>query len=175
MNLVLVGYRGTGKSTIGRRVAVDLGMPYTCLDEEIVRRAGMVIPEIVRKYSWEHFRELESTVVADFAAQDRRVLDTGGGVVTRPENVARLRRSGLVFWLSASVEDIVARISESTDRPSLTPGKTFLEEVEEVLQTRRPLYQAAAHHTIDTSSLSVEEAARLIGDIFRAACNREHG
>ena len=167
MNLVLIGYRGTGKSTLGRRLSEVLRMPYICFDEEIVRRAGMTIPEIVERYSWDRFRELESRVVSDYAARDGQILDTGGGVVTRPENVAALRENSILVLLEAKVEDIVSRIGSTTDRPSLSGDQSFVEEVEDVLKERRPLYEAAADHRVDTSLLSQEEAVQAIVQIFR--------
>jgi shikimate kinase len=169
MNLVLIGYRGTGKTTIGEVLAKELGMPLVSLDQEIVRRAGKSIPEIVEQNSWEYFRDCESEVVADLAAGDRRILDTGGGVVTRAVNVERLQQNGLVFLLVSSLEDIVLRIGSGNQRPSLTGTKSFTDEVAEVLAQREPLYRGAAHHTIDTSALSAEEATRDIATIFRAA------
>lgn len=168
MNLVLIGYRGTGKSTLGKLVAERLGMPYVSSDEEIVRRAGRSIPEIVAASSWARFRDLEEAVVADLASRDGWVIDTGGGVVTRPQNVKRLRERGLVVWLQASVSDIVERIRDSSDRPSLTGDKDFLAEVEEVLAERLPLYEAAAHLTIDTSELQIDEAVEALVQAFRA-------
>ncbi len=168
MNCVLIGYRGTGKSTIGKLLARELDLPYVCFDEEIASRAGMSIPQIVERTSWEHFRDLEQAITAEFAQRDNLVMDTGGGVVTRPVNIENLRRNGLVFLLEATIEDIFARIGGGTDRPSLTGTKSFTEEVAEVLEARKPLYRKAAHHTIDTSTLSPEEAADRIAAIFRS-------
>ncbi len=172
MNLALIGYRGTGKSTIGRLLAETLGMTYVCCDEEIVRQAGMSIPEIVGRFSWEHFRDLESRVVADVAARDGQVVDTGGGVVTRAANVTVLRAGAIVVLLEATVADIVARIGATTERPSLSGTKSFTDEVEEILAERRPLYEAAADFRIDTSKLSAEQAAEEIIRLFR---QRGHG
>lgn len=170
MNLVLIGYRGTGKSTIGRLLAEQLDLEYVGLDAQIVRRAGLPIPEIVRRHSWDYFRDLEQQVVADFTHGDGQVLDTGGGAVTRPENVMRLRQSGIVFLLEATVDDIVHRIGEDTQRPSLTGAKSFTDEVAEVLHARNPRYRAAAHHTIDTSAMDPRSAATAIARLFRAGC-----
>jgi shikimate kinase len=167
MNCVLIGYRGTGKSTVGRLVADRLDLAYVCLDEEIVRRAGMSVPEIVERHSWAHFRKLEEQVVADHAARDGQVLDTGGGVVTRPVNVENLRRTGVVFLLESTVEDIVERIGSDTQRPSLTGTRSFTDEVAQVLAQREPLYRGAAHYRIDTSALPPEEAAEKIAATFR--------
>jgi shikimate kinase len=161
-NLVLIGYRGTGKSTIGRALAARLGLTYLGLDAEIVRRAGKSIPEIVAEAGWPAFRDLESEVVREAAGRRDHAIDTGGGAVLRPENVAGLRRSGVLFLLTATVADIVARIGGDAGRPSLTGKKSFVEEVEEVLAERRPKYEAAADETVDTSTLSVEEAVERI-------------
>ncbi|HAK96261.1 MAG TPA: shikimate kinase [Planctomycetes bacterium] len=167
MNLVLIGYRGTGKSTIGARLAAMLDMAYVSLDAEIAARAGMPIPEIVSRAGWDRFRDLEEEAVADAAARDGQVLDTGGGVVVRPENIRRLKERGIVFLLEARVEDIIARIGGGEDRPSLTGAKSFTEEVAEVLAAREPGYRKAADVVIDTSRRAPEEAAAAIAEEFR--------
>ena len=159
MNLVLIGYRGTGKSAVAAILSQKLGMTAVSLDEEIIREAGMSIPEIVEQHGWPWFRDLESEIVERFARRDEAILDTGGGVVLRPQNTQNLRQGGVLFWLEASVDVIVERIQESTVRPSLTEGRSFLEEVEEVLSERLPLYRAAADRAIDTDSLTVAGVA----------------
>ena len=164
MNLVLIGYRGTGKSAVAEVLSRKLGRAAVSLDEEIVREAGMPIPEIVEQRGWPWFRDLESEIVERFALRDEVILDTGGGVVLRPENIEHLRRGGALFWLKASVDVIVERIQGSTERPSLTEGRSFLEEVEEVLSERLPLYRAAADREIDTDRLT---AAGVADEIIR--------
>lgn len=168
MNLVLIGYRGTGKSAVAEVLSRKLDMAAVSLDEEIVREAGMPIPEIVEKHGWPWFRDLESEIVARFSRRDGAILDTGGGVVLRSENTENLRCGGVLFWLKASVEVIVARIQGGTERPALTEGKSFLEEVEEVLSERLPLYRAAADREIDTDPLTVTGVADEIIRGFRA-------
>ncbi len=165
MNIVLIGYRGTSKTVVGRGVAEKLGMTYIGMDDEIVRRAGKPIPEIVEESGWDHFRDIESEVVRDSAGRDNCVLDTGGGVILRDENVEHLRRNGLVFWLQASVPDIISRIGGDDQRPSLTGTKSFTEEVAEVLAERTPKYAAAAHETVDTSALSIDERVEHIARV----------
>jgi shikimate kinase len=166
MNLVLIGYRGTGKSTVAKLLADKLGMRVVSLDEEIVRQAGRSIPEIVAANGWPHFRDLESEVTKRFSERDHVIIDAGGGVILREENVVNLRRRGRLFWLRASVPVIVARIEGGTERPALTAGKSFTEEVEEVLRARTPLYEAAAHHQIDTDALSPEQVAAEVARIY---------
>jgi shikimate kinase len=167
MNLVLIGYRGTGKSAVAAILAQELAMGAASLDEEIVREAGMPVPAIVEKHGWAWFRDLESDITRRFSERDGLILDTGGGVILRPENVENLRRNGVLFWLQASVEVIVDRIQASSERPALTAGKTFLEEVEEVLAERLPLYSAAADRAIDTDSLTPDAIAGEIAREFR--------
>jgi shikimate kinase len=166
MNLSLIGYRGTGKSTIAAILTKRTGLRLINLDARIVEQAGMSIPEIVKESGWNHFRDLESTVLAEAVLGDRQILDCGGGIILREENRTRLKAAGPVVWLMASVPVIIARIEEDANRPSLT-GKSFLDEVSEVLAQREPLYRASADHIISTDDLSPEQAAdkiaRLVG------------
>jgi shikimate kinase len=164
MNLVLIGYRGTGKSEVGRRLARQLGMGLIGMDADIVRRAGMSIPDLVEKFGWPKFRDLETAEARKLAARDNLVIDTGGGIIERPENIEVLQANARIFWLKAEVETIVARIQAGTERPSLTPGKTFTEEVAEVLERRTPKYRSAAHHEIATDERTPDQiAAEIVG------------
>lgn len=169
MNIALIGYRGSGKSVVGELVAARLGMQYVGMDAKIVERASMSIPEIVEKYNWPKFRDIESEVVRELAGLDNIVIDTGGGVIERPENVRVLQTNSLVFWLKASVDTIVSRIQGGSERPALTSGKTFTEEVAEVLERRIPKYRNAAHYEIDTDELTPEQVAGKIIEIRKEA------
>ncbi|HNT35803.1 MAG TPA: shikimate kinase, partial [bacterium] len=150
MNVVLIGYRGTGKSTVAQIVARNLGWEALSLDQMIVQKAGKAIPKIVDELGWEYFRDLESEVVVETAGRDKVVLDCGGGVILRAANVQALKDKGKVFLLTATPDTIVSRIKEDTNRPALIQGKTFLEEIAEVLESRNPLYRAAADVQIAT-------------------------
>ncbi|MHB0955896.1 MAG: shikimate kinase [Pirellulaceae bacterium] len=162
MNIVLVGYRGTGKSAVAALLASRLGLDVVHVDAEIEQHSGKSIPQIVEELGWPGFRDLEEEIVRTFAARDGLVLDCGGGVIERDANFAVLRQAGRVFWLTASVETIVQRIGSDTQRPSLTGKKSFTEEVAEVLERRTPRYRAIAHHTVDTNALTVEQVAAEI-------------
>jgi shikimate kinase len=166
MNIVLIGYRGTGKSEVGQRLAKRLGMCLVVLDAEIVKDAGMSIPEIVEKDGWPKFRDLETAQARKLANLDGLVIDTGGGVIERPENIGILRENSRIFWLKASVATIVSRIQGDTQRPALTSGKTFTEEVAEVLERRAPKYKSAAHHEIDTDEINPDQVAEAIIDLW---------
>ena len=119
MNLVLIGYRGTGKSTVGKVLARKLGRTVVSTDAEIVKRANLPVPEIVKQFGWDHFRDLESAVCRDFAARDQLIIDTGGGAILRPENVAVLQTNGMLVWLTATVDTITRRIGGDTARHRL--------------------------------------------------------
>jgi shikimate kinase len=161
-NLVLIGYRGTGKSTVGKRLARELGRRLISTDAEVVKRAKLSVPEIVKQFGWEYFRDLESTVCRDVAAQDGLIIDTGGGAILRAENVDALRHSGTLVWLTATVETITRRIGGDTQRPSLTGTKSFTDEIRDVLTERIPKYQAAAHHIVATDGLSALQVTERI-------------
>ncbi len=164
MNIVLIGYRGTGKSVVGQIVAERLQMKCISMDERIIGKAGMSIPDIVENHGWPKFRDMESEIARELARLDNIVIDAGGGVIERPENIDALEVNSRIIWLKASVDTIVSRIQGGTERPSLTGGKSFTEEVTEVLERRTPKYESAAQYQIDTDQLTPEQVAdRVIG------------
>lgn len=166
MNIVLIGYRGTGKSTVARKLGERLSMRVVNMDEEIARRAGKTIPEIVEQYGWDRFRDIESLVAADLQDEDGLIIDAGGGVILRPQNIESLKKNGILFWLVADESAIIDRIQQGDQRPSLSGSKNFIEEVSEILAKRTPKYRAAADHVIDTTMNGADEAADAIADIF---------
>ncbi len=167
-NLVLIGYRGTGKSTVGKILARELRRHLVSTDTEVVKRAKLSVPEIVQQLGWDHFRDLESAVCRDLADQDQLIIDTGGGVILRPENVEALQRTGTLVWLTATVETITRRIGGDTQRPSLTGTKSFTEEIREVLAERLPRYQAAACHIVSTDGASTAQVTeRIMQQVYR--------
>jgi len=162
MNIVLIGYRGTGKSTVGKLLAMRLGRQFVSTDEEVIKRAKRTIPQIVAQEGWEYFRDLESEVCREFAGRDRLVIDTGGGAILRTQNVETLKKSGILFWLTASVETITKRIGRDNQRPSLTGSKSFIDEIQDVLRERTPKYQAASDHVITTDDRSIKQLVEII-------------
>jgi shikimate kinase len=166
VNIVLVGYRGTGKSSVAGVLASQLRLRAISLDAEIERRAGKNIPELVRDIGWPGFRDVEEQVVSTAAAGDGQVIDCGGGVVEREANFARLRSAGPVFWLRAQPATIIERIRGDDQRPSLTGGKSFTDEVEEVLRRRTPLYERLAHSCVDTDRLTIAGVAERIRELL---------
>ncbi|MFZ5452832.1 MAG: shikimate kinase [Thermodesulfobacteriota bacterium] len=164
-NLVLIGYRATGKTEVGALLAKKLGRPLVDLDQFLEAEMGQTITALVADQGWAEFRRREKEIVARFSQTGGQVLATGGGVVLDPENVALLRKTGVVVWLQADPHTIRGRLSrdrvQEDQRPSLTGGGT-LDEVEEVLNTRRPLYAAAAHVVIDTTGQSIDQVVEKV-------------
>ncbi|MBI4643398.1 MAG: shikimate kinase [Deltaproteobacteria bacterium] len=164
-NLVLIGYRATGKTEVGALLALKLERPFVDLDEALVAEMGYSIADLVAEKGWPEFRRREKEMVARYGRSCGRVLATGGGVVLDPENVEILRKNGVVVWLRADPGTIRQRLSrdepKESQRPSLTGGGT-LDEVEEVLQSRQPMYAAAAHVVIDTAGQSIEQVAEKV-------------
>lgn len=162
MNIVFIGYRGTGKSTVAAILGQRLGRRVISTDEEIVKEAKQTIPQLIEQFGWDHFRGLETQMCQKLTGQDNLVIDTGGGLILKEENVRMLKENGKIFWLTAEVSTIASRISGDTQRPSLSGTKTFVEEIEEILEIRKPHYQAAADHIIPTDQISPEQIAETI-------------
>ncbi len=139
------------------------------MDAEIVKQAGLSIPEIVEKYGWDKFRSLETEVALQVSRLDNVISDTGGGVIERLENIDALKKNGIIFWLKASVDVIVSRIESGTERPALTEGKTFTEEVAEVLGKRISKYSSSAQYVIDTDRMTPDQVAGRIIEIWEKA------
>jgi len=167
MNIVLIGYRGSGKSMVARALAERTGREVVSTDARIVEIAGRCIPEIVEKHGWDYFRNVESRVVDEVAARDDIIIDSGGGVIVRDHNIEALRRNGKIFWLIAGIDTIARRIGADDQRPSLTVEKSFVDEIEDVLAQRLPLYRAAADHSIETDTKTVEAVAERIISILK--------
>ena len=169
MNIVLIGYRGTGKSVVGKIVSEHLQIKCIAMDARIVEKAGMSIPDIVENLGWTTFRDMESEVSRELAKLDNIIIDTGGGVIERPENIDVLQANSCIIWLKASEDVIVSRIKGGIERPSLTGEKSFTEEVAEILERRTPKYTSAAQYEIDTEQLTPEQVAGRILKIWKRA------
>ena len=162
MNIVLIGMRGSGKTTVGKILAQKMGREFIEMDELITRKAGFSIPEIVGKHGWGKFRDIEEEITGEVAGRDNIINASGGGVETREKNVAKLKKSGILVWLQASVDTLVNRTGEDADRPPLGEGRTRREDMEITFKERKPLYQQAADLTINTENKTPEEVADLV-------------
>jgi shikimate kinase len=172
MKIVLIGYRGTGKSCVADLLSQRLGWPVFHMDREIVARAEMSIPQIVARYGWDHFRDLESEAVLEASKRDRLIIDAGGGVIVRDTNVKLLRQNSTMVWLKARPEIIVERIKDDAQRPPLTNGKSFLGEIGQVLAERTHRYHSAADYEIDTDLLSPEQVTEKIVTLMEEEAGR---
>jgi shikimate kinase len=160
----LIGYRGSGKSSVARLLAERLGWSWLDADEVVETRHGRSIGAIFAAEGEAGFREKEAAILAELCRLDRHVIATGGGVVLRPENRERLRAAGKVIWLTAGPRALWARLQKDANtaerRPVLTQGG--LTEIEELLKIRAPLYASCAGLTVDTTVGSPEEVAAFI-------------
>jgi shikimate kinase len=165
MNIILIGYRATGKTTLARLLADRLGWNWIDADVEIEHRSGKSIARIFAEDGEPVFRDLEAQVIADLCRRDCWIVAAGGGAPLRPESRRAMRESGHVIWLTAAPETIHARMSgdatTAARRPSLT-NRGALEEIVHLLQKREPVYRETAHHQIDTEGKSPETLAAEI-------------
>ena len=160
MNIALVGFRGTGKTTLAGILAKRLDKKLISTDGEIIKIIKSNIGKFVKKYGWDKFREIESEVIERISDFDECVFDTGGGIVMRNENMINLKKNSLIILLTSDLRTITNRLKKSK-RPALTKGN-YIDEIKEVLIERDDKYKKAADYSIDTSSLSPEEACDLI-------------
>jgi len=171
-NLILIGFMGTGKTCVGQRVAKSLGFRFVDTDALIVKKAGKPIAAIFEESGEDAFRELETAVLQSCASKKNQVISTGGGIVTRPENIEILRNAGYVIWLRASVETILERTGRHNDRPLLaTPDPAAT--VRKLMGDREELYRSAAHLPISTDDLTLDETTYGVAESARlefAAC-----
>ena len=178
MNIVLIGYRGAGKSTVGRSLGARLGKTFVDTDELIEKREGSSIQEIVTIKGWKYFRILEKETVQAVSREDQLIIAPGGGAILDDENVASLKEKGLIIWLKAEGpilwERIIKELSGAARRPSLT-GKGTQEEFEEVLTHRKSLYEKAADAIIDTATLSTDKVVESVLQIIRQGKENEFG
>ncbi len=164
-NIVLVGFMGTGKTTVGQLLSEKTGMPLLDMDTLIEKRAGKSINEIFAEEGEPHFRKLERTLVQELSANNGHVISTGGGIVLNPDNITDFEKSGLVVCLLASSEIILDRVRHDTTRPLLAGDKEA--KIIELLESRKPLYEAIGHQ-IDTNGLSPETIAEQIIALYES-------
>ena len=166
-NIVLVGFMGTGKTSVGQRLARRLGMTYVDTDDIIEQTAGRRITDIFNQHGELYFRELESDAVRKVSRLDDHVISTGGGVVLRAENLEFLKRNGVVFCLMATSEEIWARVKHETHRP-LLKAPNPVKKIHEMLKDREAYY-ALADCMIRTDGVPIERVADKIIEVFRHA------
>ncbi len=163
--IYLVGFMGCGKSAIGRRLSYFLKIPYYDMDREIVRQQGMTIPEIFEKFGEAYFRKLETEFLQNFR-NESCIIATGGGVAISKENRKIMRRTGLVFFLDATFEDIYMRIKNDKNRPIVQ--KSTKAELQQLYSYRKKFYREAGHIQVLTEGRSL----RMIVEYIAFQVNR---
>lgn len=169
--IVLMGFMGTGKSEVGRRLAQRLGRIFVDTDAMIVERAGKSVPAIFAEDGEVRFRTLEAEAVAEAVRRHGAVIAVGGGAVVDPANAGRLRAAGVMVHLTADPETILARVGDAPDRPLLAGGDPR-EAVTRLLAEREAAYTAAADVTVDTSARTVDE---VVDEIRRTVAGQGPG
>jgi shikimate kinase len=160
MNIVLIGYRCTGKTSVGLALSKRLGKAFVDADDFIEERAKRSISDMVAAEGWDYFRAKEKEAIRELSSSYNHIIAPGGGAVLDAENVENLKRNGVIVLLEATAETILERMrsDEKTEqqRPSLT-GKGLYEEIEEVLEYRKPFYRTAMNFSVDTTSKSIDQ------------------
>lgn len=167
-NIVLIGFMGCGKSTVGRELQQRLGYPLVDMDQVIEQRAGKPITAIFAEDGENVFRDMESSLLRELSDPDtpRRIISTGGGVVGRAENRGLLKQLGYVVWLHAPAEVILERTGKNRARPLLHTENPE-ERVRTLMAEREPFYQESSHLKLDTSGLDCGELATGILECAR--------
>ncbi|HAL92954.1 MAG TPA: shikimate kinase [Verrucomicrobia bacterium] len=164
-NLVLLGFMGTGKSAVGRRVAALAGCPFLEMDAELECRAGKSIARIFAEDGEEAFRNMESQLAAEWGTKEGAVISCGGGVVLREENLRALGANGVLVCLTARPEVILDRTARSKKRPLLA-GEDPEKKVRALLAARAPLY-AKIPNQVDTSDTDLDALAARLLDLWK--------
>jgi shikimate kinase len=161
-SIFLVGMMGAGKTSLGRRLAARLEVPFRDADHEIEVAAGLSVSEIFEKYGEPYFRDGERRVIARLLSEPPHIMATGGGAYMDPETRAAMKTGALTIWLKAPVEFLVARVKKRDTRPLLRGGDVR-EKIEKLLQTREPVY-AEADITLNCDTDSQANAVEMIVD-----------
>ena len=160
-NIMLIGFMGTGKSTVATCLCKEYGMEIIEMDELIARREGMSIPDIFAKHGEEYFRDLETNLVIEIQSETNKVVSCGGGVVLRERNVEEMKKSGCIVLLTAEPATILERVKDDDNRPLLRGNKN-VEFISEMMEKRRAKYEAAADVVIHTDGKEIDEICKEI-------------
>ncbi len=171
MNIYLIGFRGTGKTSAGKLLAQNLGWEFIDADDYLEKKVRKTIKQIFEEGGEGLFRDKEEEVIKELCQTREKVVATGGGAVLRETNVKRMKESGLVILLEADAHTIYGRLrsdpKSSTQRPNLTNLDSF-NEITHLLDYRRPYYEKAADHRINTATLSPQEVVKEIIAIYQS-------
>lgn len=164
-NIVLIGFMGSGKTTIGRKLAAKLDYRFVDMDIEIETKAGMKITEIFSKYGEAEFRKMESRICEELSKAKNCVIATGGGVIKNDKNMELLKENGIVLYIKATPEHVYRNIKNDTTRP-LLQCEDKLAKIKELMEERKPLYESKNDITFDVSGLNAKEAVERIMSVI---------
>ena len=162
-NIFLIGYMGTGKSTVAAFISKEYGLDVMEMDEMLVQKEGMSISDIFRNHGEEYFREVETNLLKKICMLTNQVVSCGGGVVLRSQNIEEMKKCGTIVLLSASPETILERVKGDSSRP-LLQGNKNLAFIADMLEQRRPKYEGAADIIVQTDGKRVSDICKEIFD-----------
>lgn len=164
-NVFLIGFMGSGKSTIASYLAENYGMEIIDMDQLIVEREGMAIPDIFAQKGELYFRDVETSLLIEIQGEQNKVVSCGGGVVLREKNIQAMKKSGQVVLLNAKPETILERVKDDDNRPLLWGNKN-VQFIHDMMEKRQPKYEAAADLVIHTDGKSADEICKeIIGKV----------
>jgi shikimate kinase len=165
MNIFLIGYRCSGKTSVGSSLSDIIRWPFIDTDFQLTKELGMNISEIVDKKGWDFFRAKESSILKKVCNYDKQIVATGGGIVLKKENIVNMKKNGTIVWLKANFATVKKRIILDTKtkdfRPSLT-SKELDDEIKETLLLRKPYYGKAMDFFIDTDNLNIDGVCKAV-------------
>ena len=170
-NIILIGYRCTGKTTIGKEIAKKLRFTFTDTDQQIEKYTDMTITQYITKYDWKEFKKIEKNIIIKTTKQKDSVICTGGGAVIDNDNIKYLKKDNIVFWLTAKPDTILKRIKADpitkTLRPSLNKNKEInLAEIKKTLKERINNYKKTSDYIINTDNITKKEITEKILNIY---------
>ena len=160
-NIFLIGYMGSGKSTVAAYMANQYGMEVFEMDEMVASREGMRISDIFAKQGEEYFRDVETKLLQEICMQEDKVVSCGGGIVLREQNVEMMKKDGAIVLLSAKSETILERVKDDDNRPLLKGNKTVA-FINEMMEKRRERYESAADIIVQTDDKQVADICNEI-------------
>ena len=172
-NIILIGFMGSGKTSVGRKLALKLDYEFFDTDLLIEANEGITINDIFKNSGEEYFRELESKLLHKLRTSlNHAVLSTGGGMPLREQNGQLLKELGFVVYLEASCETTLNRLKGDSTRP-LLQGNDLATKISSILELRRPIYKNIAHIMMDTDDRSLDDIAETIINSYSDYCNHE--
>ena len=165
-NIFIIGFMGSGKTTIAKKIKQITKMQFIDMDQEIVNRVGMSIPDIFKNKGEVFFRNLETNLLKEIQNKEGVVVSCGGGVVLKEENIVEMRKAGTVVLLKASPETVYRRVSQGTNRPILN-GNMNRKYIKDLMKVRQEQYQRAAHIVVITDKKVVRQISQEIIELVK--------